>query len=474
MLNELWDHLWKTNFRKNLACLGTIVLLSSALYLAVDWYWFYNTRALDKQKEAVVYLSAVKSLLKTDTGVNAGLVREEINALINLPRGNISLVNRDADQVVWEANNGNPVDPSRTLVEYNETFSIGSGNYEFSYRYGNRPPFYLSLFRAWSLSAADLIENRSVWVTYRLYHRSTPLACAFFIIALIAVPLFNRIFKDWHEYQFLQKRFSDLRLKNTAMQGRLSQEIKEYNARYADNLKSISGMNAEIENIRAEHSAEIELYVEEVTALEGKIENLGEENLELSLNEEQALSEKESLEKHYALIDDWLRNPSDISLLKTACEVNQMENVLSQISLKEIANKTDLHRESKMFKKLQKQLKQWVVKVKDADLSVSDHGLNHIPAKFMEKLDRDFLNSYFTKIHNDRYIPANRKSIKVSVASEGNNYSGEICVYLDHESGCSLSMAYNTKKAAKAENVGFVLAMMLKATTKELEGYQIR
>ncbi|MBX3475674.1 MAG: hypothetical protein KF754_14990 [Planctomycetes bacterium] len=122
--------------------------------------------------------------------------------------------------------------------------------------------------------------------------------------------------------------------------------------------------------------------------------------------------------------------------------------------------------------RLEDQLKHWVKNTGNLNTNWSQHGHAGIVSDFFAKLDREFLDRYFSHATNPEYSRGQRRMIRVR-AGEGGGY-GELMITLDDDAGRTLGLRYDLKKEAPdAVCVGFVLAMYLRALSRELRDYSI-
>ncbi|MBE7491044.1 MAG: hypothetical protein HS108_04720 [Planctomycetes bacterium] len=121
--------------------------------------------------------------------------------------------------------------------------------------------------------------------------------------------------------------------------------------------------------------------------------------------------------------------------------------------------------------RLEDQLKHWVKNTGALNVNWSQHGHAEIVSDFFAKLDREFLDRYFSHATNPEYSRGQRRNIRVR-AGEGD--WGELLITLDDDAGRTLGLRFELKKESPgAQCVGFVLAMYLRALSRDLRDYTV-
>ena len=125
--------------------------------------------------------------------------------------------------------------------------------------------------------------------------------------------------------------------------------------------------------------------------------------------------------------------------------------------------------------RLEDQLKHWVKNTGEANVNFSEHGHASMVREFFGKLDRDFINRYFSHVTNPEYERGKHRTIHVHDGKDpdGTEY-GELRVALDDDAGRTLGLRFDLKGTAHdAKSVGFVLAMYLRAINRELRDFDV-
>lgn len=124
--------------------------------------------------------------------------------------------------------------------------------------------------------------------------------------------------------------------------------------------------------------------------------------------------------------------------------------------------------------RLEDQLKAWVRKA-PLNVNFSEHGHASIVHEAFEKLDREFIERYFSHATNPEYERGRRRAIHVHSGQDpdGEEY-GELRIALDDDAGRTLGLRFEVKKGAPdAKSVGLVLAMYLRAMHRDLRDFEI-
>ncbi|MCC7508725.1 MAG: hypothetical protein IT464_05090 [Planctomycetes bacterium] len=125
--------------------------------------------------------------------------------------------------------------------------------------------------------------------------------------------------------------------------------------------------------------------------------------------------------------------------------------------------------------RLEDQLKHWVKKSGECNVNWSEHGHASTVAEAFSKLDREFIDRYFSHATNTEYERGQHRVIRVHQAKspDGEEY-GELVIALDDDAGRTLTLRFELRKdAPDARFVGFVLAMYLRALTRDFREFGI-
>ncbi|HRJ79862.1 MAG: hypothetical protein HUU03_04290 [Planctomycetaceae bacterium] len=124
---------------------------------------------------------------------------------------------------------------------------------------------------------------------------------------------------------------------------------------------------------------------------------------------------------------------------------------------------------------LEEMLKRWIRSGGQANVNFSSHGhASEVAAQF-EKIDRDFIDRFFAHVTNPEYERGQHRAIRVRAGEDpdGGRF-GELVVALDDDAGRTLGLRFDLRKEAPdARHVGFVLALLLKALSRDLREFAV-
>lgn len=124
---------------------------------------------------------------------------------------------------------------------------------------------------------------------------------------------------------------------------------------------------------------------------------------------------------------------------------------------------------------LEEMLKRWIRAQGRANVNFSSHGhAGEVAAQF-EKIDRDFIDRFFTHVTNPEYERGQHRAIRVRAGEDPDGARfGELVVALDDDAGRTLGLRFDLRKEAPdARHVGFVLALLLKALSRDLREFAV-
>ncbi len=169
-------------------------------------------------------------------------------------------------------------------------------------------------------------------------------------------------------------------------------------------------------------------------------------------------------------------NDQNRELWKLKAEVQGAQHVARESRLKTMMlTRSHIKKGEHTLRMLEEMLKRWIKAGDAANVNFSTHGHASTVAAQFEKLDRDFVDRYFTHVTNPEYERGQHRVIRVKSASDpdGSAY-GELVIALDDDAGRTLALRFDLRKdAPDAASVGFVLALLLKALTRDFRDYAI-
>lgn len=449
----------------NLVLFCVVFLLSSVLYICVDWYWFYNSRATEKELDSVVVLRSIREI--ADSNVETERVGKRLTDFIAIVDANIKLTASVAGKEIFNFDNRKYIDTTRTQVIKLDSFDSNGVTYAVKYQYSNRPGVIIAMWRAWSFSLYDLVKKPDIYFKYKLYNRSTPLLACFIIVGAVCLLWF----KYWRR---IYKENSELLTRFESIKQTLDKTVNERDTRRSEIERLVTEKEHEQESLRQQLEDHSVFSNEVLMMMQEKEKSLEEENEILRIEKNEIEQQLSSLNSARAEMERDI-NTKDSTISELSTRLQKYEQIMRSVATPGDADKIKIGKDSRVFRELKKQLLKWIEIRGTTKISLADHGTRGTIEKYISKIDSDYLNDFFVIVKNEEYGPAEKASIKVTVAPEGvKDYSGTISVYLDKDSGCCIALSFKTKEKAPTEKVGFVLAIMLRAVCKEFADYRIR
>lgn len=201
--------------------------------------------------------------------------------------------------------------------------------------------------------------------------------------------------------------------------------------------------------------------------------------LELEELQKELLAAEELLKESDAqrLELDQRLTDQDKELWKLRAQVQGAQALAQQSRLKTMMlTRSHVKRGEHTLRLLEEMLKRWVKTSGEANVTFSEHGhASDVRAAF-EKLDRDFVNRFFTHVTNPEYERGQHRMIRVKPGKDPDGADfGELVIALDDDAGRTLGLRFDLRKdAPDAQRVGFMLAMLLKALTREFRDFGIK
>jgi hypothetical protein len=487
-----WNYIWETKGRKNVVGIILAFLISSFFYIAVDWYSFYESRDFSKRMEATSHFHAIKTILvlSENNAAQASLVLEYIKK-VDL-KARISVIRIENDRELWHADNNNFIDYTRSLVTLKEDVTNNNSKYQFEYIYANRPPADMALYRAWTWSLQEMFYNYQDWWKFRSYNRSIPIYSYFIVLWLVISFFFKQIFINYHQLKDLKSQLNQFKsMTDNAI------NIKELNRKQvaeqlSQNENNIEFLNSEIslitQKLKAVEEDKSRLVYEndnrekEVDGLNSKLNQAKlalsqaeDSKIELIIGKEDNEKEINRLNSDYIAMQKAFNLGKGENLVKYVLNLTKKQTDLTFINSPDKANHLKLSKDSKIYDKLKQQLKKWIKSNNKTDINIADHHSSKTIHEHISKIDECFLNDYFVHVRCGSYAPNERGTIKV-VVNETNqkDYSGTLHVVIDCDAGYCIVLSFNTRSEAPVKNVGFVLALMLRAVCKDFSDFKIK
>lgn len=169
-------------------------------------------------------------------------------------------------------------------------------------------------------------------------------------------------------------------------------------------------------------------------------------------------------------------NDKSRELWKLKAEVQGAQSHARESRLKTMMlTRSHIKKGEHTLRMLEEMLKRWIKSSGAANVNFSTHGhASEVAAQF-EKIDRDFVDRYFTHVTNPEYERGQHRAIRIK---EGENPDGtkfgELVIALDDDAGRTLGLRFDLRKnSPSAQQVGFMLAMLLRAQCREFRDFEI-
>ena len=184
---------------------------------------------------------------------------------------------------------------------------------------------------------------------------------------------------------------------------------------------------------------------------------------------------KDVAARRAAELDNQL-NDKNRELWKLKAEVQGAQSHARESRLKTMMlTRSHIKKGEHTLRMLEEMLKRWIRSSGAANVNFSTHGHASDVAAQFEKIERDFVDRYFTHVTNPEYERGQHRVIRVKSGEDpdGGKF-GELVIALDDDAGRTLGLRFDLRKdAPDAASVGFVLAMLLKAQTRDFRDFAV-
>lgn len=433
------------------------ILLASAVY-AVNNYFFYRSREFDKNYEAQIVFQGVQSLTRAEIN-NDPHLKALVESYINDIRASVT-VEKSRDGVkVWKTWNGKQQDASRQMIKKEMQFEADNSRYVIIYEYGNRPDMLLSVWRAFSFSIYDYVENSEQYWKYRLLNRSLPFWSYFLIIIFAVLVSVKKYKQDLQVIPLLQAHYQDkmaLVIDNSKEQLEIERNERE------EIEKVLEEKEKELENLSNESAEEKQSNSKLISKLKAEI---------ASLSEQKENKDKLVYDREFQIMqleeDKCNQNKRISELIKELNELSQ--------KIKDTANMEQEHDRDVSFKNIKKIIRTEYLAKNYKNGKVSEHCRSHELVSLITKLREEEL---FVDVRNDAYEPRMQGTIKVTdEKAVGNDGAvGSLKIVLRDDKGRSVLCSFAVKKeySSHIEKVGFVIAMLIRTKYKDFKDFTIK
>lgn len=265
----------------------------------------------------------------------------------------------------------------------------------------------------------------------------------------------------------LRERISDVqsaKAKAEAERARLMKGLNEITGGGSDGVTIALASAKEM----AEQARELEKHEGAVAAHDDELDHLAEE---LSAAEELL----RDVDTQRNALQSQLKD-KDRELYKLRSEIEGVRRKSSEQRARTMMlTRSNVRKTEVVANRIEDQLKHWVKKTGEVNVNFSEHGHAVVVKDFFSKLDREFLDRYFSHATNPEYERGKRKAIHITSGRDdsGTEY-GELRVALDDDAGRTLGLRFELKKTVPdAKAVGLVLAMYLRALHRDLRDFDV-
>jgi peptidoglycan hydrolase CwlO-like protein len=511
-MHGFWAGVWRSRSKAVIAWLLISALLASVLY-AFNWHTFYDTRRNMARAEARQIAEDVRAIARATRASEGGdeAFRRTLRSFLGRRTPRVRVWRGPEQSPEWRESNEAPIDARRTRLD--KSFELAapstvgaSDGLHMKVSEAIRPSLATALGRAWSFSIRDYVDDPAQWGATHLYNRSIPLYGYLFTILVVGFGTVRALHRDQVQLEGLHDQA-----------GRIANELDELRARHTADVTDLRGRVGDTERQRDDALRERERLNQEITAVENEYGELkGKEAITADLEDERlraigrrkALIERE-LATHDAKVE---RYESELGQVKG--ELEAAEGLLSEVEERHDDLTSKLRERNKRIRELQAlvqqaqkdaheleldalqrgqtphdddtgtgadaleaQLQRWLKSEGHANVSFSAHSRTGPIETAFAKIDRDFVDRHFTHVVNPEYERGARRTIRVLAAPnklEGNRH-GELVIALDDDAGRTLGLRYDLEEdAPDPAQIGFVLALMLRARCREFRSFEIR
>jgi len=495
-----WAGIWLSRTRSLVAAGLLSSAIASVLY-GFNWHTFYDTQRNFAMRDAVLIAADIEDLARQTgaaPGHDAGF-REALGSYLERRRARVTVIRGSGDAPGWRQSNQAVVDEKRT--PFDESFDLAGADLRVEVREGIRPSFLTALGRAWSFSLADYQADPKRWHDDALYNRSMPLYGYLFTIVVVGFGTIRALHRDQLQLQSLNEDASRITLE--------FDELQEQSTREIINIRTKVGRT---EHERDEAMQERERLVSEITAVEQEYGDLEGGKSSVSDAHLQSIRDRKAHIERELATHDARVSGLETNLHEVRNELSAAEELLGEVESKRDDLTGKLRERNRRIRRLQElveqaqrdahsmqlesvrisqgeegdsvasalesQLVQWFETNGEAKVNFSKHSRTGPVEDLFEKLDRRFIDRFFTHVVNPEYERGARKTIRVSIGEErggDTGHSGELVIALDDDAGRTLGLRFEVKKGAPSVgSLGFVLALLCRETCRPLRNYAIK
>ncbi len=515
-MREFWAEIWRSPQRATLAGALLSIIISSILY-GFNWHTFYDTSANFAGTRAELIAKDVTTLALA-TNAAPGNDENFKNALASYLEGRrqlitVSRINTSANNApVWVQTNGATVDESRTLLTADIELQVAGGTdhtqpLHLNFNVGIRPPYLVSLGRAWSFSLLDYLDNPDRWWDEALYNRSIHLYGYLLTILLVGFGTIRAFYRDQQELLRLEQEAFEITAELDQMRNEHSAEVDAFrkHIHHAQHqrddaihhreelVKQLAGIEREYLQLTdtSATSASDEIRLKETVKRKSQVERVLESyNVKVRHYEQELDETRSELSAAEQLLHEveGRREGLNAKLKARNREIQKLHGLIHDTQ-KEIRNTQanqlrldkghirELREWEESQDTIEQQLGYWVKTGGHARVNFSEHGKAGMVEQQFQKIDQAFIDRYFTHVHNSDYERGTRRIIRVVTdeSQAGELSTAKLIIVMDDDAGRTITMRYEPRKdAPDSAHIGFVLALLLRTKCRDFRNFAIR
>ncbi|MBW2419960.1 MAG: hypothetical protein JRH19_15560 [Deltaproteobacteria bacterium] len=496
--------------------LALSVVMASALY-ASTWHAFYDTREGEARERSARIAADIELLARTTRAADPSdaALRDALRDYLSRLPALVTVARPPAGASAgWlEASSGS-IDPTRTLLEARFEVKAGeeaSERLEVRVRESIRPRLVTALGRAWSWSLASYREDPSAWRSRRLYNRSLPLYGYWLVVLAVGFGTVRALHRDQlelarldEEARVASQEFAGLRDEHAAEVESTREQLRQREKQRDEALRQRESLAAEIVHVEEEYAAasrsedpalghtatldRLRIIAERKSRIE---QELADHDRQVAGYEGELSETRSQLEAAEELLDELetRRGELEEKLSTRSSEIRKLQGLLREVQKatettridrarlsREIASRRSAQADSSRDR-LEEQLGRWIRSPGSAKLNFSQHSRAVRVEEQFQRIDRDFVDRYFTRVTNPEYERGARRLIRVNTnpPTEDRGATGELIVALDDDAGRTLGLHYELRgDAPDPDQVGFVLALLLRSHCRDFRSFAIR
>lgn len=509
-MGGFWAGVWRSRSKTVTAWLVISALLASILY-AFNWHSFYDTRRNMARAEARLIAEDVRAIARATRAAPGDdeTFRTALRSFLGRRTPHVSVFRGAESTPTWSESNDAAVDPTRTRLDKRFVIAEPSApeaddGLQMTVSEAIRPSLATALRRAWLLSIGDYSDDSDRWWKTHLYNRSIPLYGYLLTILVVGFGTVRALHRDQVRLDGLQHQA-----------GEIADELDELRARHTAEVASLRGRVGDTEKQRDDALRERARLNEEITAVEQEYGALkGKEAITADLEDERlrAIGRRKALIERELATHDARVERYETELGQVKGELGAAEELLSEVEDRHEDLTSKLRERNRRIRELQalvqqaqqdahdfeldaaqrsqgsagdesvtdpleEQLGRWLTNEGSASVNFSSHSRTGMVEAAFAKIDREFVDRHFSHVINPEYERGARRTIRVLGAAEQRDGErhGELVIALDDDAGRTLGLRYDVKDdAPDPVQIGFVLALLLRARCREFRSYEIR